>query len=133
MSKDTKYSLLLAKELKKRGLRASDLKPAELASIAARAMGPAKAVRGGFDAAVSVARTKVLGIRVPLEVIEARREGCRSNVCGFYSEGRNGSIICRKCGCFGRLMQAAIEDPNQSCRLPPGEKVWDKYVDPNQS
>ena len=126
------FAIELYKVLKKRGLRASDLTPAQLAAIAVKAAGPKKAVQAGLQVAVSAVRTKVLNIRVPLEVNESRRAGCKSNVCGFYEAGPRESIICKKCGCSAKMMDIAIEDPRQSCRLPKGKKVWEAYVPANQ-
>lgn len=129
---NSKYSLELYKLLKRRGLRASDLKPAELAMLAVKAAGPVKTVEAGVKVAASLVRTKVFGVKVPLEIYEERKAGCKSNRCGFFALGANDGIICKKCGCSGKLMDSALNDPYESCRMPVGQKIWDKY-DANNS
>ena len=63
----------------------------------------------------SVARTKLLGIKVTPEVAAANKSKCEACPSGAYSVLKDGAPACGECGCSGRLLISKWVDPRGEC------------------
>ena len=75
--------------------------------------------REKIDAATSalgsVARTKLLGLKVTPEVSAANKEKCLQCPSNAYRTLADGSPSCGECGCAGRFLINKWVDPNGEC------------------
>jgi hypothetical protein len=76
-------------------------------------------VKAKVDAAASavssVARTRLLGMRVTPEVAAANKAKCEACPNGAYSVLADGAPVCGECGCSGRLLISKWVDPRGEC------------------
>lgn len=76
-------------------------------------------LRAKLDAATSaissVARTKLLGMKVAPEVAASNKEKCESCPSNRYSVLADGASACGACGCSGRMLISKWVDPNGYC------------------
>lgn len=122
----TAFQIAALRLAKSKGVRPEQLTPSDLLSINIGIRSTRELLSDGINAAKSLISTS-LGRTVPLEVYEARKTSCRT--CPYVLVlADNDSINCSICGCGGRLMDAALQDPSQSCRLPVGKKRWEEYL-----
>jgi len=104
-------------ELAKRyGVRASDLTEAQYLKFSLMARETFKEkVDAATSALGSMARTKVLGLKVLPEVAAANKEKCINCPSNAYKVLADGSPSCGKCGCAGRFLINKWVDPNGEC------------------
>lgn len=123
--------LALLAEAKRLGKKPEDLTSAEVTAVAVAMRTLKEVIWDGAKAVESLAATSTGFRKVPLTIYHERKgeKGCGG--CKLMGTTPKGQIYCKQCGCAGVLMESALNDPNQSCRLPAGQKRWEKYVEPS--
>lgn len=98
------------------GLNPGDLTTEQYTRFSLMAREGVKAkVDAAASAAGSVARTKLLGMRVTPEVAAANKATCEACPDGAYSVLKDGASACGECGCSGRLLISKWVDPRGEC------------------
>lgn len=131
MSHPVDIQMALLREAKRLGKKPDELTSAEVTAVVIKNKPVMETVAAGVEAIESFVATKLNPARrVPLPIYEARKgpEGCGG--CPKSGTTKDGRILCRVCGCSGALMESALWDVNQACRLPKGQRRWEKYVKP---
>lgn len=119
------FQIELARAAKRKGKQPNQLTNAEILAVSLSVRKPAQILADGIKAGVSLTKT-TLGFRVPLPVLQGRTSSCKT--CEHHEISANGSIVCMWCGCCGVLMNAALKDPAESCRLPAARRRWGPYL-----
>lgn len=123
--------IALIAEAKRLGKQPDELTALEVSAVAVSHMTPMEAVSNGIKAIGSLVATRTGARSVPLHIYEARKGEAGCGGCPKMGKTPSGGIYCKSCGCSGVFMEAALRDPNESCRLPKGQKRWEKYVEPS--
>jgi len=121
------FQLELYKYAQSRNKRVTELTAMEITVFSAKLRSPSQLIQDGYKAASSVIVTSLKMRNVPLTVYIERKQACKSNACKKCLVLKDESIVCLVCGCAGTMMEAALHDSREACRLPAHLRLWDQH------
>lgn len=110
-------------EARRRGINPADLDQKRYMALAVNVRSPLELVRD-LSKREFARVTTTLGFRVPLDVLVAREDECRSNRCGKHRILKDGAEVCDSCSCSGRDLRMKRRAPHESC--PEGK--WPRFT-----
>lgn len=108
------YQLAILNEAKRRGWK-PPLSPDQMRTCALAVRSPREKVAAVLKSTESYAATSLGLRRVPLQIYNVRKSTCERNECGSFGTLSNGSGVCHRCGCNGKMLNSKWLDPNQKC------------------